>query len=131
MDALDFLYEPTAKRGMLNLGREYQPPEKFRHGEWELVAEMKKDPEDGDGQSVRVFECRMPARFFKLEAAADANSCGEEQQPFVVTTGSGDEMGHLIGELAKAITQGMLGIKTPNCMNSRATRSFIAGRPVE
>lgn len=81
---------------------------------WELVADMAKDPEDGDGQSVKVFECRMPARFFKLEAAAGANSCGEEKQPFVITTGSGDEMGHLIGLLAKAITQGMLGIKTPN-----------------
>jgi hypothetical protein len=126
---MDFLYEPTAKRGILNLGREYRPPEKFRHGEWELVADMKKAPEDGDGQSVKVFECRMPARFFKLEAMADANSMGEAQAPFVVTTGSGDEMAHLIGELAKAVTQGMIGFKTPNAEFSGAAAS--SPRPLE
>jgi hypothetical protein len=108
-DLFGFLYQDDG-RGISNIGNNYKPPKTFRHGEWELVADMKKDPENGDGQSVKIFECRMPARFYKIEAGSDVNSVGKKNTPFALSTGSGMEI--LAGEIAKAITQGMLGIHT-------------------
>lgn len=105
--ALNRLYEPTDNRRIYVLGDQYRPPQTFRHGAWELVADLEAV---GDGQGVKVFESRMPARFFKIEVAAGA---GATQRPFAFSTGSGNAMGELIGEMAKAIAGGMLGVEPP------------------
>src|SRR5438105_10878099 len=88
----------------------HKPPKRFIHTGWQLVAELPKDPQDGDGQIARIYEERMPARFFKVEAVAGSNSVGEAKPGFALSTGSGDEMGALCVRIAQAIALGMLGL---------------------
>lgn len=115
VNALDALYTPRYG-GIATLGADYRPPARFEHGQWALVADLKPNPADGDGLGVRVFECRMPACSFKLEVQAGTSApgrAGEEdvgRRTFVISTGTGDEMGRLIGALARAISEGMVGI---------------------
>jgi hypothetical protein len=92
------------------LGDAYSPPPIFRHGEWELVATLPKESATSDGYETRVYECRMPARFFKVEAVADTDYQGVPRSGFALSTGSGDRQGELIAEMALAIQRGMLGI---------------------
>lgn len=108
MSAFDFLYA-SHDRPIRSLGAHYKPPATFRHGEDELVAEIEK-PENGDGYHVRVYECRMPARFYKVVALAGKNSTNEERAGFSLTTGSGDESADLAGRIALALAQGMLSL---------------------
>lgn len=87
----------------------YSPPDQFPHAEWVLVGEIPKQPEDGDGQAVRVFEKRWPATFFRIEAVAGTTSVGDPKEAYTISTGSG--MGHLVASLVDAITSGMIGFK--------------------
>lgn len=107
---LDFLYSNkiTSPQSLVGF---YNPPKIFRHGEWESVAFFEK-VKDSDGQNVEVFECRFPDRVFKLEAKEGFNSAGELQKSFEISTGSGSNMGDLLGVLAKHITEGKIGVKS-------------------
>lgn len=105
----DFLYE-TDERDREIFGDAYCPPEKFEHGQWHTVARYEKDDEGGDGQPVEIDECRMPARFFRLRALPSTNSVNEPVAPFCLSSGSGDEVGRLFVQLAKAITRAMVGL---------------------
>ena len=86
-----------------------RPPATFRHGKWEEVARLPKNPPTGDGSECVIFECRLPARFYKLEILPGTTSVGERKAGWSITTGSGDEMGELIVRIAKAVTEGMIG----------------------
>ena len=108
LDFLQPLYE--SGRPIEGLGDAYKPPRKFEHGKEYLVAELKKDPPHGDGQDVQIFECRMPARFFKMVALPSPNSIGEPQTSFKVSTGSGGEVAELLVQFANAVTTGMMSI---------------------
>jgi hypothetical protein len=78
--------------------------------EWEEVAIYPKES-GSDGQDAKVSTWKAPARFYKIEAMPSQNSVGEPVQPFVLQTGSGDEMLDLAHRIAKAVSEGMLGIK--------------------
>lgn len=87
---------------------EYKPPAEFDHNEWNLVATFPKD--GGDGQAAEVYESRLPASFWMLKALGDTNSVGEPVPGFSLSTGSGDEMGHLAFAIARAAARGMIGV---------------------
>ena len=109
-DPMSFLYEPKPADAPKGLEKQYNPPSRFRHGEWELVAEVMKD-EDGYGQNVKMYESRYPSRFYKLVTDGSPDSCGKPVKPFSLSTGSGKEMRDLCAEIAVAISQGMIGIE--------------------
>jgi hypothetical protein len=92
---------------ILSLGKAYKPPKTFRHGEWEIIATLKKKNEDG--LDAEVYECRLPARSFKVVVKDGTNSVGNATKGFTLSTGSGEEMGELCGMIAKAASEGMLG----------------------
>lgn len=87
----------------------YAPPEQFPHADWVLVAKCPKSQQDGDGQSVDVYECRWPATFFRMVVHPDADSMGEAQHPVVITTGSGAH--EAVEKLVDCITSGMIGFR--------------------
>lgn len=95
-DPFSFLYDTDASHAIKSLGKLYRAPARIE-SEWQLVATV---PKDGDGHTVRVYECRLPATFYKLEVGG-----------FEVSTGSGREMGELIGKLAIEIARGMVEIR--------------------
>jgi hypothetical protein len=109
----DFLYEESKRdrESFACLGLLLNPPNRFRHSKWELIAEIPKKPLNGDGQPVKLYEMRLPARFFKLEAVNSATSTGKVKNGFTLTTGSGDEMAKLVGEIALAVSEGMIGLQ--------------------
>lgn len=92
-------------------GDRYQPPEKFEHGKEYLVAQYEKDPDNGDGNPVEIYESRWPARSFKLIALDSTNSLGELIPGGVLSTGSGDEVGRLMVTLAQEIVRGMVSFR--------------------
>lgn len=113
MDWIDFLYKAD-KRDQAIFGeilKYYNPPEVFPHGPWALVASLPKNPPDGDGHACEIYECRVPARFFRLVVLPGKNSMGEISPGWAMSTGSGDEAGKLIVQIAKAVTEGMLGLE--------------------
>lgn len=77
---------------------------------WEEERAYPKSPADGDGQPARVMVFAAPARFYRVEAQAAPNSCGDMQPGFTLQTGSGAEMEQLAHAMARAIAEGMLGI---------------------
>lgn len=85
--------------------------EELPHGEDVLVAKYPKD-KDGDGQSVDVYCCAMPARFYRLVVASEPNSIGDDQEGFQITTGSSCH--ELAAKLAEAIAGGMVGFAPAN-----------------
>ena len=93
-DFIEHLYN-SEKSDQKYLGKEYNPPKKFEHGKRTLIIELSGD---GDGVPVKVYETRLPARFFEIEF-----------EGITLSTGSGMEK--LIGQMAKAIHDGMLGVK--------------------
>jgi hypothetical protein len=108
-DFLDCLYLSTDDRNPLKgLGEYHKPPARFEHGRDALVAKVPK-VNGGDGQPVEVYECRMPARFYKIKVLPSKNSVGEKKEGYEITTGSGDQMGELTASLAISITEGMIG----------------------
>lgn len=104
---IDFLYTKQAKG--LN-EPEYNPPDVFRHGEWEQVARFEKDPINGDGQSVTIYESRLPASFYKIVVDDGENSVHNKLKGFSLSTGSGSEMGKLCFAIARAVSEGMIGM---------------------
>ncbi len=60
-------------------------PEKFVYGTHFLVARYSKSI-GGDGQSVEVYENRLPARFWKIVVAEGFNSIGELQPAWTLAT---------------------------------------------
>jgi hypothetical protein len=108
----NFLYSGLEAREKSILGNlHYVGPSQFNHGEWHTIAKIEKDPEDGDGQSVEIQECRMPARFFRLNVLAGNDSMGDPKAGYEVTTGSGYKVGLLVVSLAKQISKGMIGFE--------------------
>ena len=107
---LDKLYDGTCdlERGRAVFGKQYSPPETFTYGEWYAVARYEKESEDG--QPVEIDESRLPTRFYRLRALPSTDSCGKAVKPFALTTGSGDDVAHLLVKLAKEITSAMVQI---------------------
>lgn len=88
--------------------KEYLVPEPvdFELFEWKLVAEV---PQLGsDGHPVQVFECRAPARFYKVVALPSKNSVGDCQMGFELHTGSATGIGDWVAGTALLIAHGML-----------------------
>lgn len=90
-------------------GKHWMFPERFSHGEWALVAEYPKT--SGDGYDVRLYECRMPARFYKVEAIPTTNSIGKARPGFAISTGSGKGMLELAIRIAEVAADGMIDMK--------------------
>jgi hypothetical protein len=109
---VDQLYYPDMRDRVL-FGDAYVPPARFHHGQWYLVARFEKDEPHSDGQPVRIDEMRLPARAFRLRALASRNSVGEVLPAWSLSTGTGDDMGRLCVEIAKAASEGMIAVDTP------------------
>lgn len=108
-------YKPDARDREI-FGDIYNPPAEFVHGQYHQIAELSCG--DGDGQNVTIYESRLPARFFKVEAHARPDYAYANKPAFALTTGSGEEMGRLTLSIAKAIAEGMLGIELPEASNA-------------
>lgn len=80
----------------------------LKHCEDVLVAFYQKE-RNGDGRSVEVYCCALPARFYTIKAMPSVDSAGEELKPFEMSTGSG--MARLAADIADAISKGMLGLR--------------------
>lgn len=66
-------------------------PEKFKHGAWELVAELPRTR----GREVKVYEARMPCQFYLVAVLPDGDKPG-----IIYRTGSG--MGEMAADVARA-----------------------------
>jgi len=53
----------------------------------------------------------LPAKFFRIEVDAGPNSMGEEQPGFSLQTGSGTKMQRLAHDIARAASEGMIGLE--------------------
>lgn len=101
---LDSMYEPD-ERDRSAFGDAYKPPARFDYGAEVLVATY---PAEGDGHTVKVYESRYPARFFRINADERTNWDGSVTPAFSLSTGSGQE--ELVAAIAKAIQAGMLSL---------------------
>lgn len=115
-----------------SLGKRYKHPVSgFEHGQHACVAIVLKE-EGGDGQTCQVFEERMPAVFYAVRVSPGINSVGELKPGYEITTGSGQEMGELAGEIAKAISSGMISFKhdeiQQNCRHGGVFRGEVCGK---
>jgi len=81
-------------------GLPYTPPARFAHGIAALVCDLPAVGPD-EGAAVKVFETRLPAKFFRLEVAPSPGHPGA-----VLATGSGE--GELALRMAVAFASGML-----------------------
>ena len=104
---LESLYLSRETDKIEALGNRYKPPVKFPHADWVQVASVQKE-RGSDGQSVKVFECACPARFYKVVALKSVDSVGNPLPPLSVALGSGNDMAQLAGLLAMAISEGMV-----------------------
>jgi hypothetical protein len=86
----------------------YKPPD--GNGRWSLVATLPKDPPDGDGQAVEIFECIIPTPFYRIRAIESRDSVGGTVPALVLETGSGNNCEELACAMARALTRGLLGI---------------------
>lgn len=121
---LDFLYLPDDRDREL-FGDAYSPPERFEHGNHYPVATYRKE-EGGDGQDAVICECRLPARFFRLEVLPDKDSLGNDRPGFALSTGSGDEAGRLMVAIAKAAAEGMVGMERKSAAIALAVPDLLA-----
>ena len=80
------------------------------NGEWREIMRAVKTPVDGDGQSCAVDVCEMPAQFYRVRALPDTNSVGAQVEPFMLSTGSGDECKAWAMRTAYLIARGMVGL---------------------
>ena len=97
---LDALYVPAAAD--YADFTHYRPPEAFRHGDWHPVACY--EPTCEDGLRAWVLECRMPARFFLIDATDPKTS----RLVLRLQTGSGEQ--RLAACIADAFARGALGV---------------------
>jgi hypothetical protein len=107
---LDFLYQADeAQRAPF--GKHWCGPKVFEHGKEALIATYQK-AEGGDGQSVDVYCCALPAMFYELKVKSEPNSIGKEQPAFSVSAGSGRvEMAKFAAHLAELIADGMINFQ--------------------
>jgi hypothetical protein len=105
-DPFAFLYSQRCV--IESLGTYYRPPKVFEHGKRALVATVEAE---GDGQTVKVYETRLPAHCFTIEVQAGRNSVGAMQPGYRFSTGTGQD--ELAGALAVSIARGMLGLDFP------------------
>ncbi len=106
---IDFLYKGNDPRDQrIFEGLNYEGPEVFSHCDWHTVARIPKRS-GGDGQDCEIQESRMPARFFWLIVRPSENSVGEPIDGWVLSTGSGDDVGALMVAIAKMVSDGMIG----------------------
>ncbi len=77
--------------------------------DWTLVARYEA-PENSDGLTAEVDCAAMPARFYRLRVLQGPNSCGEQQDGFCLSTGSGAEVGRWTALTAKLVSEGMVGL---------------------
>lgn len=106
MKIFDDMYAEVPKIFGNHLVWDGQP---FVHGEWKRVAHVPKAPVAGDGQPVDIYECRMPARFYKMVVLEADNSIGKRNPGGVISSGSGEDMGRLFYRLALKFAEGMAG----------------------
>ncbi len=100
-DMLAHWYLPD-DRDRLVFHERYSPPIKFEHAKWYDVAKFYPDREDSDGIMCWIQEMRLPARSFRLRI----HGCKS-----FISTGSGDDMGELLVQIALQIIEGMLVIR--------------------
>ncbi len=81
----------------------------LQHGKETLIARFPKDPPSGDGQSVDVYCCAMPAEFFTIKALEAQDSLNKPKKPFELRTGSG--MAEIARVIAANIAEGMLSLR--------------------
>lgn len=106
----DQLYEGLDRRDQAILGDiPYRGPDKFIHGEWHQIAIL--EPVSSDGYRVAIEECRLPARFFRIVALPTPDSMNRARPGFILSTGSGDEMGKWATMTAKHIANGMVSLE--------------------
>ena len=114
---LDELYQLNnieLKQYLYWFGYQYSPQEIFKHGKKVLVCRIKSD-EGGDGQDVDIYETRMPAIFYEIEALETPDSIGERSNAFTLTTGTIDAS--LVAQIAHEIAEGGLGCKLSDIIN--------------
>jgi hypothetical protein len=102
----DGLYTPY-KHEREAFGGHWCGPESYQHMEDVLCASYKAD-EGSDGQDVDVYCCAMPARFYKIVAKPGTNSVGDPVPGWEFGTGS--SASQLAADIAKAASEGMLGL---------------------
>lgn len=114
-DPFEYLYLPD-ERDRRIFGERYKPEtDRFEHGRDVIVCRLPAT--SADGQSVVVTEARLPARFFTAHVRASPDRQFEHvgrvkgKPAVVISTGSGDEAGRLLFQIAVAVSEGMLGIR--------------------
>jgi hypothetical protein len=106
-DPFESMYIPYAHEAEA-FGENFSFPKKYVHGEDIGCALYRKEP-GNDGQTVEVFCCALPARFYILKVLPGVNSCDEPKAGYTISTGSGQA--ELAAKIADAISQGMLDFK--------------------
>lgn len=96
----DYLY--SEQRSIESLGDLYKPPSQFKHCVKRLVAKIKAH---GDGQSVRIYETRLPATFFDIVVTKKGKQPG-------YTVGMGTVDPELAGSIAQGIASGMIDFRS-------------------
>lgn len=109
LDIFDHLYAPYDHE-VLAFGEHWLGLQRYKPWQETLIAQYIK-PEGSDGQTVMVYGCAGPARFYKLYMLAGTNSVGEPKEAWELDTGSGQHQ--LVADMAKAISEGMLTCKPP------------------
>jgi len=79
------------------------------YGHWREINRAIKVP-GGDGQSCAVDVCELPAKFYRLRALPDTNSVGAQVEPFMLSTGSGDECKDWALRTSYMIASGAVGL---------------------
>lgn len=102
----DEAYKARSTDVLPGLKGDYKAPERFEHGEATPVSYIGAQCEDG--LSVVVWETRMPARFFRIEAYSNPPLCRGRLLKFALETGTIEP--RLVAEIANAIAEGMLGV---------------------
>ena len=104
----DGLYTPY-QHELEAFGDNWCGPDVYPHMQDVLCASYKA-AEGGDGQSVDVYCCAMPARFYKIVARPGVNSVGDPIPAWEFGTGS--SASKLAAEMAHAASKGMLGFNS-------------------
>ncbi len=86
-------------------GENWTGPPTYRYGEDDGCALYTKRSGSA-GQSVEVYCCAMPARFYTMKVLPGENSVGQPQAGYTIKTGSGQA--ELVAKLAEAIRDGMI-----------------------
>jgi hypothetical protein len=97
-----YIIEPEEKEVF---GDHWCGPDKYKYGEDTLIAKYPVT-ENTDGQSVEIYCCALPARFYKLHVLESLNSLDKIQPAYTISTGS--SAWNIAALIAKNITNGML-----------------------